>query len=282
MDQYILRRYFPARSQTYVYVSALCSVFWLAAIAIAAPDVFDVAPASALSMMLVGALYVASLFPYSAAIRDKDISAVIPVYQIIPFMTLLIGYLLFGDKVASGDILAGGIIVLGAVGCIWDYEMRAFPVRPFVLTMLGSMLVAGYMVGIHALAQGWPWYKVLFWLLTTRMVFGVGGLAGASNRQSAIRSFRASGGRVIGLCVFEQGFSVAAQASLVVAMASAPSAFHVNLCSGLQPLFGLLGGIMLGHILPRHFNKAKADRTLAARSIGIACIFGGLFLLLRP
>jgi len=89
IDKYLVSRYFQSSGTGALLIfSALIGIVLLPVILVIQPDVFSIATANAWLIIGNGAFYLLALVPYFYAIKHDDVSAVVPIFQIIPALNL--------------------------------------------------------------------------------------------------------------------------------------------------------------------------------------------------
>lgn len=279
-DQLITRQYFADSPLNFVVLGGLSSLLVLVPMALVVPQVFDV-PLGAVPMILLpGILYFIVLIPYAYALNKEDAGNVLPLFQMIPFFSLLVETMMGGKGFGLTVVWGATLIVGGAIAIGWNYKAKHLPIHPMLLILLSAAICGVYAVVLDSSSHAWPWYKVTFWNLLGWVVAASTCMLVHKNcRQGVVASVRKTKGKVIFYDFAQQALDMLATVFLILAMARAPSATHVMLVGGLQPLFLLVLAVILGRTLPKYYAQEPLDRHFIYKCLGAGVVFYGLYLL---
>lgn len=291
LDQFIAREYFPRRS--YALVGALSITFAANALLlmIFCDGLFDISFINAFGIFMAGVFFAASFIPYIMAIQDRDASLAIPIFQSVPFFTLILGAIILGQVFSKIDMLAGLIIILAAAAMQLDVKKltdkssvklgRKLHIKPFLLMILASLLVALYVFILDIFAGDTPLLTVCFWILLGEFIVTAIILFAKPDRtRIVLQAITSSKGTLLFWTSIAQILSFSATFSLTVAVTAAPSGTHVMLVNGLQPTTVLFMGLGLAYFFPHISDENKLDRQFLYRLICVAIILGALYLLI--
>lgn len=282
IDQYLTRTYFMGKPFIHMCFSVIAYILILAVIMLLHPSVLNIELLPALGLFALGPLFYTGLIPYVFAIQQEDASNALPLYQSVPFFTLIIGWMLFGEALTVSDILSGAIIIIGGMGMLWDFRNKLFSVRVFQFMILSSVIVSLYLVLLRHVSLDTHWITVTFWVMAGRFCTGLAYLAFKQEARAHIKGVLTSSRfSALGWDLLQHIGAFIATAFMVMAMAAAANTTSVALVNGLQPFFLLIFGVILGRVWPELFHKHLTDRYLVYR-LGFLClIFAGLFMLLK-
>ncbi len=282
IDQYLSRRYFMGKPLAHSSFAVIGYGLFLIAIALYQPAVFSISPSTIIKTALIGTLFYVGVVPYILAIQKEDASNALPLFQTVPFFTLIFGWLLFQETMEIRHMIAGLVIICGGIGLLWDFRNKSFSFQVLGLMISSSVIIALHMVLLRSIStESIYWLTTTFWVMTGQMSCGLIYLCFSGKTRSHIKNVLIeSRFEAFGWDLLQQSGAFAAKAFLILALAAAPSSTYVLLVNGIQPMLLMVFGITLGLLIPRHFNRHDFDRFLGIKIIFIAMVLGGLTVLL--
>lgn len=232
------------------------------------------------ALLLAGALFVFYLIPYFKALEKEDSSRVIPFFQLIPVMVLILSAIFLREVITGKELLAFVVILIGSILLSLEKdEKKLFKPRKALWFMLLSCLLyaltpilfkfvvvqtdfwsaffyeaLGAAIGTFLLLL-YPTYRKSFFTEGLHMPFPTRGLMSVS-----------------------QLLAIGAEVSSSFAFSLAPVAL-VNVFTGLQPVFvfgfGTIISIWFPHILKEDLDKT----TLWIKGFSLLLILSGIVLL---
>lgn len=282
VDQFLARRFFPGQSFSLLSFSTIAFGVLIAFLSFFQPDVLDIKMTAALSLMALGVLFYAAVVPYIFALQKEEASNAAPLFETIPIFTALMGWLFLGESFGSKDLIAGAIIVIGAMGILWDFENKFFSKTVFIYMITASFIFASYKVLLQQFSiTDLHWLTIVYWTLCGRLLIALITFTFFPPiRKNVIRVLKEAPYTAIAVDLTQHTLAFLALVFTVLAMAKAPSATFVMLVGALQSLFLIGIGILLSFILPRYFKRASYIKHIAVKFIMVGLIFGGLVLLI--
>lgn len=228
-------------------------------------EVFAVSFSEAALLILAGMVEIFSVFLYLNALRDEDASTVVPIFQSIPVFGFILGFLILGETLTTGQMLAGLIIILGGVLLTLEYSSeRKLHVKlgPLLFMLASSFCFALYDALFKYGALNTSFWTSVFWQHVGIGILGVVLFLGVGKyRRAFIDNIRTNGKNVFGLNFLNETLYVVGVGFYSYALLLAPIAI-VATASVYQPVIvfaiGLFFTIFLPHILSetisvRHF-----------------------------
>ena len=128
-------------------------------------DILGIGLVNGILIVLNGALLIVSFIPYYFALKDDDASVVSPLYQTIPIFTFILGYFLLKETISPVQILAGIIIILGAILMSVDLNQPKFSIKlkPLLLMLLSSVLISIHFLLFKFIAIEGTFWRTVFW-----------------------------------------------------------------------------------------------------------------------
>ncbi len=280
IDKYVINKYFKVDGVgSLVIFSGISGVVISIAIFLFTP-VFTISPWYALVIILNGALLVGSFIPYFYALNEGETSTVVPLYQAVPVFGFILGYIFLGEKLSLFQIVAGALIVIGAIGISLEIEEKiSLKKKVFFLMMLSSLMVAINILVFKLVALEENFWVTSFWEDIGAILFGLSFFTFVPTyRKQFIYVLRHNTYPILGLNIFNEMINIGAKLLSGFAALLAPIAL-VLFVNGFQPFFVFIYGIFLTLFFP-HISKENIQKKyLAQKILSILIIFIGTYIL---
>jgi len=134
IDKYLLSKYFKGGAIGSVIIfSAAISLLLLPIIIIIHPAVLQTFNLSYLLIALNGTFYLLATLPYFYALEKDDASLTVPLFQMIPVFSFVLGYIFLKETLNTTQIVGGLVILVSSIfislnisdikkmrmGCLW-------------------------------------------------------------------------------------------------------------------------------------------------------------------
>lgn len=228
-----------------------------------------------------GMLLLFYLLPYFVAMKMDDVSRVVPLYQLLPVITLILSSVFLKETLTPKQIVGLLIVVIGAISIsLQKIEGNIFkPRKSLWLILLSSFMYGCVVILFRFVVKGAPFWSTFSYQY---MGTGIAGLIlltlprvrnGLRKDMKAIKSS-------VGLIALDKGFGIIAQLSesFAISLVAVPL---VNVVESIQPLLILVEGLILTLWFPRLIKENIRKETLAHKFISILLIFFGLYLVNR-
>ena len=283
IDKYLLSKYLKNSNTSVLamFAGLVGFLFSLFVLIIAPENLLEISLLNAIIIILNGALLIVSFIPYYYALNTEDASAVAPLYQTIPIFSFVLGFLVLGESISTIQIIAGLFIIAGSVLISLDAAHSGFKVKMKVLLLmlLSSLLLAIHFVVFKVIALEESFWVTVFWEYIGASSVAVYMLLFApENRRQFIAMLKTNSAGIITLSVFNEVINISAKLLANYATLLVPVVV-VNLANGLQPLFIFLIGVILTFFLPHIGTEGMTKRHIIQRTIAIAVLFIGTYLL---
>lgn len=229
-------------------------------------------------IILAGMCMELALLPYYKAISLDDVSAVVPTFQIIPVLLLLLSYVVLGERLTVEQFIGFWIIVIGAFLLSRESGRKLFAIkRSFGWVLLASMLWAIPVIIFKfvTVAQGF-WdalaYEFLGASLGALVLFLIPRLG-----RGFVRDMGNVRGRVWGILVTNEFVYLFGRLLGFFAITIAPSVALASALGGAIPLFALVYGVILTLWFPRIIKEDIQRATLFTKLGAIILIFLGMW-----
>jgi len=281
IDKHLVSKYFKGRQGALIIYSCLIGLPAFILIGIFYPRAFNIAPLTALLIILNSFLYILYLFPYLAALKKADTSVVSPMFETIPVFTYFLALIFLKEVLTLKQMLASVLIIVGAIGISVKLKKKTFHIRKDVVWL---MLLASFLVSLN-----WLFFKVFaidldfwttsFWQYIGFFIFGVITFTSSrSYRKDFLNSFKKSRGKIISLNAMNEIINLSAVIIFSYATLLAPLAL-VSVLNGIQPFFSLIIGILLSVFFPHWIKEEISKKIILQKIIFILIILLGLYLI---
>jgi uncharacterized membrane protein len=229
-------------------------------------------------ILFAGLLLTFYLIPYFAAMQIEDASTVVPLFQFIPVITLILSTIILKETLTFKQIIGLILVVVAGVSLASDkLEGKIFKPRK----SLWFMLLASLMYGFIGILFRFVVRESNFWTTLSYEYIGssIGGfllLLIPKVRKYIIADFKQIKTST-GLISLNNGFSIIAQMSesYAYSLAAVPL---VDLIGSVQPFITLIEGIFLTRKFPHLIQEDISHNVLKRKSISILLIFSGMYL----
>ena len=144
IDKYLISKYFKGGAIGAVMIfSASIAILLLPIIIIIQPSVLQNFNISYLLIATNGTLYLLATLPYFYALEKDDASLTVPLFQMIPVFSFILGYIFLKETLNLTQIIGGVIIMISSIfislnisdikknenemGCIWINGFIKYP-----------------------------------------------------------------------------------------------------------------------------------------------------------
>ena len=286
IDKFVVTRYFRGQTQTgvgsLVIFTGLTGFLMAFCIVLLGHTVSYLSVVTIFWILLAGAVLVASFIPYLHALQREDASVVVPLFQMIPVFSYILGSFVLNEVLTPKQLVASGLVIVSACFLATNPRERyRFNPKLFWLMALASFGIAlnSLMFKYLALQNLDPW-ATGFWEYVGAGLFALTLLLfSRTYRQQFYYLLTIGGVRVGSLNVIGEMLNLSAKLAVGFATLTTPLAL-VWVVNGLQPLMILLMGFTLTTLFPAAFEEKTTLRDLTHRSFTALTLFIGIYLLL--
>ncbi len=282
VDQHILRKHFPNDALGFM---AMCGVFstisGLVIVLYSAQD-YPVTLTQALLFLALGVFSNIAHIPYSKALQIDEASIVVPLFQLIPIFVFIIAWLFLGETITTTQFLASALIIIAAMGVLYDFKAIRFKFETLILMLLTGLGVGIFTVLSRYLGQEIHWIPLAGYIMIGGGLFSASIFLTKKNSFSnSIALFKASPKNLVLLFILMELLCRSSMLLFQKALTIAPAATLVQtLVNGIQPfvIFGLTFAFAM--LTPSTVAKIKLDRIFAFHLFCVATMTMGLYILL--
>lgn len=234
-----------------------------------------------LLMFTAGILYFLAIAPYIKALNLEEASRVVPIFQIQPVLAYTFGVFLFHETLSLTQILAGIVIVSGAVLINLDLDNR----RKFKGVVFGLVALSCLFFMLESITFKFVGGHFGFWDASFYQYFGtaVAGLFmvifSRQYRQDFKKVSKEGGKKIFFGSLTNEMVNMAGRLAFNYSLLLAPLAL-VQLVQGSQSIFVLIIGTLLALFIPRYGKENLSRKHMVQKVASILIVIAGTCLLL--
>ncbi len=235
---------------------------------------------SIMILLVSGMLFQFALIPYYWSLEQEDASRIVPLFQVIPVLTLVLAAVFLGEQLLPRQFIGFCIILAGGIAVSLERGVRGVlhVRRAFWWMMLSSLLYTLPIIMFKSVSTNED-----FWHALSFESFGsaLGALALACvptyRRRflQAVRNTRRGTWASIGINEF---LDLGGRVSLFFASTLAPLAL-VTVVGAIQPLFVLLIGLGLTAFFPNVLREDTRRAVIALKVAASVIVFAGILVM---
>lgn len=282
-DKYLISKYTKESSVgSLILFSSLFAIVTLPVLLVIQPDILSTIPwIKALVLAVNGGLVMLAILFYLYALEIHEASYIAPMFELIPILTLILGFIILGEVIQISQLWAMALIILGSI--ILSLELNGKDTKvnyKIILLMFGaSLLYAVNAIIFKLIAVDQGFISSLFWDMLGKVMFGVLLFLGIKSfRVDFLKLLRQHKYFVIGLNVVNEIMGLIGMIALVYAVMFAPVVI-VQTVGSLQTPFVFIIGIIITIFFPRFGKESTLLKHLVQKLIGIVLVTVGVYLL---
>ena len=216
-----------------------------------------------------------ALVPWYKAIKMDDTSRVVPYFQFIPVVVLVMAYVLLGERLTTNQLIGFVLIIGGGLSLAVERSARElFRVRRSFWYIMGAVILfapIGVLFKVVAVDRN-------FWDSLAYELMGVG--LGAIvlqmyAKRDVWRGMRAMSTSTWGIVGMNEGLYLCARVLQFYAVLIGPTAL-VSVVGGIQPLFALIIGLAMSTWFPNVIKEDIKVRVVLYKLAAILVMFVGV------
>lgn len=250
-------------------------------IAIIQPAVFDIRLRDLVLMVVEGATSIVAVGFYLYALEKDEASRVVPLFQLIPVLAFVFGYLFLGEILTAPQLIGSAFIMTGALALSFGIAGGRLQFKTavfFPMFLAGIIFALGSIVFKFVVVQE-SFLTTVFWqhvgiflpapfLLTLAPTY----------RHEFFRLLGHNRWFILGLNGFNEITTVIGIICFRLAMVMVPVAL-VQVVNGFQPVFVLFYGTLLTIFFPKVITERISRGHLFHKVLSVAVIFFGTYIL---
>jgi len=282
IDKYLLTKFFNKGAVGSVMIfSASISILLLPIIAVIHPAVLQKFNPNYLLIAINGSFYLLATLPYFYALDKDDASLTVPLFQMIPVFSFILGYIFLEENLNINQIIGGIIILVASIFISLNIsEIKRIHMKwdVFLLMVLSSILYSLNFIFFKYFVIETNFFIASFWEYVGFGLFGLFLLIFVKNyREGFISVLRINKTQVLAVNITNEIVNIIAKISFNYATVLAPVTL-IWIVNGIQPFFVFLFGIILTVLFPKISKEDISKRTLVQRGLAIVAITVGVYL----
>jgi uncharacterized membrane protein len=280
IDKYLIEKYFTNKVGVLIVFSGLIGFFVAPIFLFLEPTAIFINPFFIFIIILNSFLLILYLFPYFKALEFEDTSIVAARFQLIPVVSIILGFFILGEILSLIQIFAAIIIIFSSIGISANFDKNAlFNLKTFFLMLLASFMIALNSVIFKLFSIDFGFFAIAFWQYVGFGIFAIFLLLFVKKyRIDFFFVLKKSGKRIISINAFNEIINVFAQIIFWSTFVLAPIGL-IWLFNGFQPFFILIIGILLTIFFPKIIKENISRQMLFKKILFIFLLFVGGFLL---
>lgn len=282
-DKYLLSKYFKGGGVGALMVfSSIIGVLLLPIIIFLHPEVIGSFDPRYLLISLNGFFYVLAVLPYFYALQKDEASIAVPLFQMVPVFSLILGYLILGETLTILQLIGGSLIISGAMFMslyLTVHKEIKLKKEVFLLMALSSLLFAINFLFFKFFAIRAHFWVTSFWEYIGFAIFAALLLVFVkSYRDEFFKILKTNKVSVLTINGVNEIINIIAKTSFNFASLLAPVTL-IWIVNGLQPFFVFIFGIFLTLVFPNIAQENISRRVLAQKILAIGVMFIGAYLI---
>lgn len=253
----------------------------IAAIAIVVIRGLELMEWSGIAILLFGGFAsIIALVPWYKAIKLDDTSRVVPYFQLIPVVVLVLSYVLLGEELTRNQLIGFVLIIAGGLSLAIERSSKElFKIRRSFWYILASIaLWAPVAVLFKVVAVGGSFWDAFVY---ESLGAGLGALAlqryAKTDMREGLRMMTTSTWGIVGT---NEAFYLLARGLQFYAVLIGPTAL-VSVVGGIQPLFALIIGVGMSIWFPNVIKENIKKQVIGYKLLAIMVMFIGVIYINR-
>lgn len=284
IDKALLSHYFDEDGVgTLVIFSALLSIVIVpVAYLMGGEAIFSLGKESIIALLLLSIPAVVLIWSYLMALSKDDSTNVIIFYQLVPVISLILGYFILGETISNREMWAMLIIIIGT--SIASFEINAgglsFKKRTVFFMFLACFCwaIEAVVFKKYAIKEDDVWTP-LFWENLGIIFIGVVLFALLkTERKKLIQKFKAHSASILALNISNEVIYLTGNMVTAFALMMAPVAL-IMLTETFQTIFVFLIGVFLTFFFPKVYQEKLEKKVVIMKISAIIITTAGVLLL---
>lgn len=284
IDKYLTTRYVQHSGVgALIIISSVFAVVFLPLLWIMQPQVLDISLINIVLLITGSVLATLTILVYLYAIRDEELSIVMPFFELISVFSFLIGYVFLHETLTPAQIIGMVVIIGGAFVLSLDLKDLETQWVKIKYSLVGLMMLASLLYALSALVFKYVAVQEDFWVSTFWGYIGLI-LIGVIlficvpvYRRDFIHTIKTSGPGVMSLNALNETVTLVGNLAVSFATLLVPVALVYSI-HPFQSVFVFAYGVILTIFAPHIYKENFQRRLLLQKVIGIVVILIGAWL----
>ncbi|MES2630676.1 MAG: EamA family transporter [Patescibacteria group bacterium] len=282
IDKILLSRYFThVKATTLLFYTVMASAVIAIGIVCFKPSVLTIPLFDAGLMFAAGIIYYFAIMPFIKALNIEEASRVIPIFQIQPVFAYIFGVVFFSETLSLPQILAGVIIVAGALLINLDLDnRRKFKAIVFGLVALSCLFYMIESATFKFVGGNYGFWDASFYQYLGTAVAGVCAFVMSRGYRADFKKVSKKGGiKLFAGATLSAMINMGGRMAFNYALLLAPLVM-VQLVQGTQAIFVLIIGTLLAFFIPKYGKENISRKHMVQKIVSIVIVLAGTSLLL--
>ena len=279
IDKYLITKYgMNIGISGIITFSSLCSIFIVILSFLINQNIFSLPFVSILKLFTSGILYSFAVLFYIKALSKDEASIVTPIFQLVPVIAFILGYIFLGEFLNTNQIIGGLIVIVGAVLISIDLSSFKFNKKVFLTMLFSSFLFATYQLFFKN-GAGDEFWVAIFWQSIGSFTVGLLFLTLKNYRKNFLLIIKNNSYELIQLSLLVEIVTMGGNLLIEKAVLLAPAIALVLLVESFQSVFVFVLGVIFT-ITISSFSKESLDKkTIIKKVVSILIILIGSYII---
>jgi uncharacterized membrane protein len=248
-------------------------------IALFSTSVFEISSTNILLLIIAGMLYIFGLIPYMYALGEDETSNVAPLFLMAPIFSLILAWVILGEKMLINQIFGIFLILFGAGWLSVETEGKVgFRKKTFFLMALTSFSVAlNALLFKYGSLDNVSFWTLVFWEYIGFIISGIVLLVFYKPYREQFKlMIKENTVGVLGLNLTNETLTIFGNLAFHYATLLTFIAVVETVTEGFHPIFILVFGILLTKFFPNLGNEDISNKKLLQKLASMVTMLVGL------
>lgn len=283
IDKFVLSRFVQDKGGVggIVIFSSLFAVVVVPISFLISPETLSLALSLKIILVVNGVVSMSSLIIYLNALQKFDTSSVVPLYQLIPVFSYILGYLILDEVLNLIQIVACLLIIIGAFALSLTMEGGKMKLNGKLLKLMSAASLFSALTGVifKKVALDVGYWQSQFWEYCGIFLLGLFLLIFIRTyRQDFVKLYHSTRGRIFGYSSATEAAMIGADLLFNFSILLVPVTL-VYVVNSFQPLFVLVFGLVLSRLWPKYYSEIHSRQGLIQKAAAIIIMVAGAALL---
>lgn len=283
IDKFLLGKHFKGvGKEALILYSTIFGIVILPIAYLFDSKVFSIGFANIAVLIVAGCLNSLAIYFYLFALEDEETSIITPFMQITPIFGFIMGFFILKETLSGHQIVGALIIIIGALALsfeISESKKIRFKKKIVWLMILSSLCFAIYEILFKfvAIADGF-WISV-FWEYVGLFIFGLALFSLKRRyRLDFLYLIKNRNWKFFSINIANESLTIIGNMLSNFALLLAPAALVMSV-TAYQPIFVLVGSIILTFFFPKIAKENVSFKHLAHKSFAVFIVFFGTLIM---
>ncbi|MDD3159747.1 MAG: EamA family transporter [Candidatus ainarchaeum sp.] len=278
IDKYLVKKHFNNNIIGLIIISCFISILIIPIFYILKPQVIFINPLTAIILILNGAMFLLYLFPYFKSLDLADTNTVICLFQMIPIIGLILGWIFLKETITYNQLIACILIIFGTILISIDFKEIKLNKKVLIYMFLASGIICLNDLIFKIFAISIDFTTASFWQYTGYVFLGIILLILFKDSRKSLIKKLTKQSALIKINILNEIINIVGIVLRSLALLSVPIGI-VQLVGGIQSANVFILGILFAYLIPNFFNENYSKQIIIQKTISLVIIFIGLIFL---